>query len=188
MVDVKQNYLTHINLRKKCLTVFIVLMRFHYYIGVMEIMGALIKEGLMLFCKAYCSKIEPLVRIVILAKQGGFQLKIKFILSFTLLFTVIIAACSHSNSNNSTADWAFDFVVWDGFIYQLGDEYVDDISEEIGVVTKFSDMEGTYSGNFSNMYEKGTKYYAITGISTEEAIAVEEKDGKYRKAIRNGKY
>lgn len=56
MVDVKQNYLTHINLRKKCLTVFIVLMRFHYYIGVMEIMGALIKEGLMLFCKAYCSK------------------------------------------------------------------------------------------------------------------------------------
>ena len=37
------------------------------------------------------------------------------------------------------------------------------------------------------MYKKGTKYYAMQGISTEEAIAIEE-EGKYRKAIRNGKY
>lgn len=48
-------------------------------------------------------------------------------------------------------------------------------------------MERTYSGNFSNVYEKGTKYYAMQGRSTEEAIAIEE-DGKYRKAIRDGKY
>jgi hypothetical protein len=115
-------------------------------------------------------------------------LKIRFFLAFTLLFSVFIAACSHNNTNHSSADWAYSFVVWDDFTYQLADEYVEDISEEIGEVTKYSDMEGTYSGNFSNVYEKGTKYYSITGISTEVAIAVEEKDGRFRKAIRSGKY
>ncbi len=38
-------------------------------------------------------------------------------------------------------------------------------------------------------YEKGTKYYAIQGISTEEAIAIAiEVGGKYRKAIMDGMY
>jgi hypothetical protein len=115
-------------------------------------------------------------------------LKIRFFLAFTLLFSVFIAACAHSNSNNSSADWTNSFVVWDGITYLLADEYVEDISEEIGEVTKYSDMEATYSGNFSNVYEKGTKYYSITGISTEEAIAVEEKDGRYRKVIRSVVY
>lgn len=90
------------------------------------------------------------------------------------------AGCSNSS-------WASSFVVWDGYIYQLSDEYVDEIGEEIGKVTKYSDTEGTYSGNFSNLYKKGTKYYAMPGISTEEAIAI-EGEGKYRKAIRDGKY
>ncbi|MBB4825972.1 hypothetical protein HNO89_003209 [Sporosarcina luteola] len=36
--------------------------------------------------------------------------------------------------------------------------------------------------------KKGTKYYAMQGISTEEAIAIKEENGKYRKAIRDGKY
>jgi hypothetical protein len=110
-------------------------------------------------------------------------LKRRFFLAFTLIFSVFIAACSHSNSNYSSADWAYSFVVWDGFIYNLADDYVEDISEKIGEVTRYSDMEGTYSGNFSNVYEKGTKYYAITGISTEEAIAVEERMGDIEKQL-----
>ncbi|MBK3497018.1 hypothetical protein JFL43_19675 [Viridibacillus sp. YIM B01967] len=106
---------------------------------------------------------------------------------FTVLISVIfLLGCS--NNNNSSADWAFSFIVWDGYIYQLSNESVNDISEEIGEVTKYSDMEGTYSGNFSNAYEKGTKYYSIEGISTQEAIAIEVEDGKYRKAFRDGKY
>lgn len=64
-----------------------------------------------------------------------------------------------------------------------------EVDEEIGEVTLFSDMEGdSYAGNFSNEYEEGTKYFSIPGISTEEAIAIEEEDGKYRKAIRGEKY
>lgn len=114
------------------------------------------------------------------------RLKCKF---FCIVIAIVfISGCSNSNPfDNSSADWAFEFVVWDGYIYQLSEEYVENIDEEIGEVTKYSDMEGTYSGNFSNTYEKGTKYYAIQGISTEEAIAIEDK-GKYKKAIRNGKY
>lgn len=49
-------------------------------------------------------------------------------------------------------------------------------------------MEGTYSGNFSNKYDKGTEYFSIKGISTDEAIAVKDQDGKYRKAINQSKY
>lgn len=118
-------------------------------------------------------------------------MRLKYNFFCVVIAIVLLSGCSNSNpsnaSNNSSADWAFQFVVWENYIYQLSDEYAENIDEKIGEVTKYSDMEGTYSGNFSNTYEKGTKYYAIQGISTEEAIAIEEK-GKYRKAIRNGKY
>ena len=62
-----------------------------------------------------------------------------------------------------------------------------DVDKEIGKVTKYSDEEGTYSGNFSNTYKKGTKYFRISGINIDEAIAIEE-DGQYRKAYQVGKY
>lgn len=109
---------------------------------------------------------------------------------FSVFFSIVTGctnSISGSGAGKSSADWASSFVVWEGYIYRISDEYIDDISEEIGEVTKYSDMEGTYSGNFSNAYRKGTKFYAIKGISTEEAIAIAE-DSKYRKAIRNGKY
>lgn len=109
---------------------------------------------------------------------------------FSVFFSIVTGCTnsfSDSGASKSSADWAISFVVWKGYIYQISDEYIDDISEEIGEVTKYSDMEGTYSGNFSNEYPIGTKFYAIKGISTEEAIAIAE-DSKYRKAIRKGKY
>ena len=117
-------------------------------------------------------------------------MKLKYFF-FSLIAIAVLSGCSNDSSaniNNSSADWAFSYVVWNGYIYQLSDEYVDDLGDEISEVTKHSDTEGTYSGNFSNLYEKGTKYFAMQGISTEEAIAIEEEDGKYRKAIRDGKY
>lgn len=109
-------------------------------------------------------------------------------LALFLNAVVLLTACSTLNANDSSADWAFSFVVWDDYIYQLGDDYVLDVNEEIGEVTVYSDMEGSYKGNFSNVYDEGTKYYSITGTSTDEAIAVQEEDGKYRKAVRDGKY
>lgn len=82
--------------------------------------------------------------------------------------------------------WVYLFVVWDGYIYVISDEYVTNIDKEIGEVRKYSDME-SYGGNFSNVYPKGTKYYSILDINTEVAIAVEDKLG-YKKAIRDGAY
>ncbi|GGF26857.1 hypothetical protein GCM10010954_27380 [Halobacillus andaensis] len=54
-------------------------------------------------------------------------------------------------------------------------------------MTSYSDME-QYRGNFSNAYREGTKYFSIEGISTEEAIAVQEEDGRFIKAHREGEY
>ncbi|MFJ7935111.1 hypothetical protein [Sporosarcina sp. NPDC096371] len=105
-----------------------------------------------------------------------------------LFILVIIVSVITGCSNWKSADWAFNFVVWDEYIYKVSDDYIEAIDQEIGAVTKYSDRAGTYSGNFSNKYKKGTTYYSIKGISTDEAIAIQEEDGSYKKAIRDGKY
>ncbi|MBB2480755.1 hypothetical protein H5P36_11165 [Bacillus sp. APMAM] len=101
---------------------------------------------------------------------------------FTMLFLFLITPI------NSFASWAYPFVVWNGYIYVVSEVKVEKVEKEIGHVTKYSDREGMYSGNFSNVFKKGTKYYSIKGISTDEAIAVQDENGKYKKATREGKY
>jgi hypothetical protein len=110
------------------------------------------------------------------------KIKITFFPVF-LLSLLLITGCS-----SSSKDWNASFVVWDTYMYEMTDEYVNEIDEEVGHVTKYSDREASYSGNFSNKYKKGTTYYSIKGINTDEAIAIKEDDGRYRKLIRNGKY
>ncbi|CAM4480908.1 hypothetical protein PATA110616_21085 [Paenibacillus tarimensis] len=67
------------------------------------------------------------------------------------------------------ADWAYNFVVYDGNSYQVTDDVMDeaDIAKRVGEVTRYSDEEGTYSGNFSNAFPVGTQYYAIQGIAAD---------------------
>lgn len=107
---------------------------------------------------------------------------------FLVVFIFLFTWSSFFLVNKSSADWAYSFVVWDGDIYVVNDEEVGQVDREIGEVTKYSDMEGTYSGNFSNTYRKGTKYFSIVDVSTDEAIAVEDVQGHYVKAISDGKY
>lgn len=106
-----------------------------------------------------------------------FSVVIVLILSTSMLFPI-----------KSLASWAYAFVVWDGYVYVVTDEQVNEVDKKIGHVTKYSDREGTYSGNFSNTYPKGTKYYSIRGVSTDEVIAIQEENGTYIKATRDGKY
>ncbi|MGD7022419.1 hypothetical protein ACQCVK_07505 [Rossellomorea vietnamensis] len=89
--------------------------------------------------------------------------------------------------NAIATSWAFSFVVWNDYVYVMTDEIVTDIEKEIGEVTAYSDME-ELPGSFSNEFSVGTKYFSITNISTEEAIAVEVQSGTYQKALRENKY
>lgn len=88
------------------------------------------------------------------------------------------------------ADWAHRFVVNDGKSYIITDNSIetDQIGSKIGKVTSYSDEEGTYWGNFSNHYPKGTEYYNIKGVDIKEAIAIKVNDGSFVIADYNGEY
>ncbi|WP_379128935.1 hypothetical protein [Paenibacillus sp. sgz500958] len=90
----------------------------------------------------------------------------------------------------ASADWAYAFVVYNGNSYVISEVQVDpgQIGSSIGTVTRYSDEEGTYSGNFSNKYPKGTKYYAINNIEVKESIAVKESGNVYIRADFQGEY
>ncbi|MFD1356890.1 hypothetical protein ACFQ4X_03175 [Fictibacillus halophilus] len=107
--------------------------------------------------------------------------KLSFLLFIGMFCALVVPFKSFATS------WAYPFVVWDGYIYIVNDEYVTEVDKEIGRVTRYSDMY-QQSGNFSNVYEKGTKYYSIKNVSTDEAIAVEDGSGKYKKAVREKEY
>ncbi|RXJ04465.1 hypothetical protein DS745_03515 [Anaerobacillus alkaliphilus] len=112
--------------------------------------------------------------------------RMKFRYLFSIVFVAFLITSFILPNKSLATSWAYPFVVWDGYIYVVTDEYVTEIDRKIGKVTKYSDME-RLSGNFSNAYKKGTKYYSIKGVSTDEAIAIQEKNGMYKKAIREAK-
>lgn len=94
------------------------------------------------------------------------------------------------SSEGSSADWAYNFVVWNGDIYEVLNEEVNnsEIEEAIGEIKQYSDYEGIYSDGFSNKYQVGTKLYKIKGLETSENIAIETKEGHYINAKGKGKY
>lgn len=104
-----------------------------------------------------------------------------------ILVSVILLSLS---CNTVFAKWAFAFVVYNKSVYVITDKRVDTelIGSILGHVTKYSLHEGTYSGNFSNIYPKGTKYYKIIGADVNELIAVKEKDGIFIEAKYDGEY
>ncbi|GIO98901.1 hypothetical protein J14TS5_39870 [Paenibacillus lautus] len=89
----------------------------------------------------------------------------------------------------AVASWAYSFVVNDGKVFVVSEDRVDEstLGDVVGKVTYHTDQEGTYGGNFSNIYPRGTKYYAVQGIAPELAIAVETQEG-YLMARYEGEY
>jgi hypothetical protein len=108
-------------------------------------------------------------------------------LGVAALLLTAICLCREGAAYGS---WAFPFVVYDGNLYVVTEEpaAADRIGKRIGQVTKYSDLEGTYSGNFSNRYPEGTKYYEIKGTSVREAIAVQVGNKQFVKAAYQGEY
>lgn len=92
----------------------------------------------------------------------------------SLLFIFMIS------SSVQALSWAYPFVVWKGNVYEVKQEEFIEDSEIVNIIgevkTKPNDMTGNYYGDASNYYPKGTKYYAINGISTSMAIAVKENN------------
>jgi hypothetical protein len=108
--------------------------------------------------------------------------------SIKIVFIVVILLLIPFNT--VYAKWAYNFVVYDKNVYIITDRTVDTelIGSKLGQVTKYSSHEGTYSGNFSNTYPKGTKYYKIIGTDVNKAIAVKEIDGTFIEAKFDGEY
>ncbi|TDL53146.1 hypothetical protein E2R60_15850 [Paenibacillus dendritiformis] len=76
-------------------------------------------------------------------------------------------------------------------MYVIADEAVNSglLGGVIGKVTTYSEREGTYRGNFSNIFPEGTLYYEIKGMDPNEAIAVEDNHEKrYVKATYRGEH
>lgn len=102
---------------------------------------------------------------------------------------VFLIACTFLISN-TYASWAYAFIVYKGNVYVISETHIESnkIGKKIGEITKYSDQEGTYSGNFSNQFPKGTEYYEIKGVKTNEAIAIKESKVSFIKAKYDGKY
>ncbi|WP_339271002.1 LPXTG cell wall anchor domain-containing protein [Paenibacillus sp. FSL R5-0470] len=104
---------------------------------------------------------------------------------------VILAIIALLPLHAVSADWAGSFVVYSGDIYEISDNELipsNEIDKKIGQVTRYSDHEGTYSGNFSNIYPKGTPYYSIKNIDPKEIIAIKTHEAEFVKAINKGQY
>lgn len=112
--------------------------------------------------------------------------RMEWYMKLPLITLLLFVMCS---SSAAVASWAYSFVVNDGKIYVVSEDRVDQstLGDVVGKVTYHTDREGTYGGNFSNIYPKGTKYYAIQGITPESAIAVETQEG-YVMARYEGEY
>jgi hypothetical protein len=105
----------------------------------------------------------------------------------TLLTSILLLLIINQSVS---ASWAFQFVVYSSNIYKVTNEIIspDKINKRIGQVSHFSDKEGTYRGNFSNVYPKGTRYFSIEGIDKNKEIAIKTEDNIYLKAIYQGRY
>ncbi|MEK5396835.1 LPXTG cell wall anchor domain-containing protein [Paenibacillus nitricinens] len=107
---------------------------------------------------------------------------------FVIVILTIVALMPMRSMN---ADWAYSFVVYAGDIYEISDDELipsNEIDKKIGQVKRYSDHEGTYSGNFSNTYPKGTPYYSIKNIDPKEIIAIKTHEAEFVKAINKGQY
>lgn len=108
----------------------------------------------------------------------------------SIKIVIIVAILFMIPSYTTYAKWAYSFIVYNKNVYLITEIKIDSefIGEELGQVTKYSDREGTYSGNFSNTYPKGTKYYKIKDVDVKESIAIKEVDGSFTQTNYESQY
>ncbi|WP_404427478.1 hypothetical protein LG296_03500 [Ureibacillus chungkukjangi] len=102
------------------------------------------------------------------------------------ILLMVLVSFSITSTSVQALSWAYPFVVWKGDVYEVTEEEVleEKIGKKIGEVKRRpNEMTGSYFGDASNAYTEGTKYFEIKGITTKEAIAVEEEGNKWLKAV-----
>ena len=107
-------------------------------------------------------------------------------LPISVIIVLLLTLFIPSNSVSATK-WVHQFEVWEGYVYTLEDEIITDVKEKIGEVTAYSDMN-QLPGNFSNVFQKGTPYYSIKEIDTNESIAIKIGKDRYQIADRESEY
>jgi len=77
-------------------------------------------------------------------------------------------------------------VKWNDRVYHETNEEVTEIGEEIGEIkTQSTDEILETPNNHATSYPPGTKLFAILGVDTSEAIAIQASETIYYKAVTN---
>lgn len=109
---------------------------------------------------------------------------IKILVLFLLIISIIGCSQTKDKNINTGESWVSQGMVkWNHEIYIAGNEEVTKVEKQIGSIESSSSNETEEApDNFSNEFLAGTKLFSIPGIKTENAIAVEVRDGYYVKA------
>ncbi|MFD2117340.1 hypothetical protein ACFSTH_10220 [Paenibacillus yanchengensis] len=101
------------------------------------------------------------------------------------MMTFMLIGCS-----NSASDWAFNFVVYQNNIYNVSNQTLDHVEQQLGEIDKLVTKEATYNykRTFSNKYPVGTKIFKISNIDISKSIAIEIGEGTYLQADNQGEY
>ncbi|MFD0620537.1 hypothetical protein ACFQZR_24030 [Paenibacillus sp. GCM10027629] len=110
-----------------------------------------------------------------------------------LLALLLLTSCSASQigektdtvtMNHAIASIASPSVKWNDRVYHETTEEVTDIGEEIGEIeTQSTDEMLETPNNHATSYPPGTKLFAIQGVDTSEAIAIQASESMYYKAV-----
>lgn len=114
------------------------------------------------------------------------KLNYPVILVVLTIMIMCLGGCAFSSEKptevESSKDWAFHFVIWNGNMYIKTSETVKIIGEQLGEVEHYSDDETDVQTDlYSNFFPEGSQLFSIEGVSTASAIAVEQTNGSYLK-------
>jgi len=106
----------------------------------------------------------------------------------TIIILLITSVMTIACGKQPEPDWVSDFVVYEGNLYEVTQQKVEQVENKIGEIDKLIKDSAIHSGNISNTFPEGTVLYSIVNVEIQEAIAVEASEGEYLQANFNGQY
>jgi len=116
-------------------------------------------------------------------------MKIKVCRLALLALVSFLVACSAPSGG---PDWSHQFIVWDGDMYIISDDMIDesDLEMELGKVEKYSSRETNHENNdivFSNHFSEGATIFKMIEVKESESLAIKQGE-MITKLNNNGKY